>query len=75
MSSAMAESSSPNVPATAISFRLARSAMCPAYNATAMNGSASARPIIPSESGSRVASYTCQPTTTICASRATVVTP
>src|SRR5258708_26960910 len=38
-----------------------------------MNGSASGNPIRPSESGSFVTAKTCQPTTTICASRATVV--
>ena len=71
-SSAIAESSMPNVPAMAIGRRGRRSATCPAYSATAMNGSASASPIMPSDSGSRVTSNTCQPTTTICASRATV---
>ena len=70
--SATAEMSAAKVPARATVRRLARSATCPAYNAMAISGSASASPMSPSESGSRVSAKTCQPTTTICASRATV---
>ncbi len=70
--SAIADSSMANVPAMTIGRRGKRSATWPAYSATAMSGSASARPIIPSARGSCVAWKTCHPTTTICASRATV---
>lgn len=45
------------------SLRSYRSATCPAYSDAAMNGSASARPTKPRESGSWVMSYTCHATT------------